>query len=351
LPFDHNWTDTCLTGEATITEAIRVIEASDSKVCLVVAESNNSFELRGTITDGDIRRAILSGVNITDDCAQIMNDSPFKACAESSIPDLEGLLVKHQYRHLPIVSNEGFLAGIYYSELNLVANVGKSLFVIMAGGFGSRLKPYTDRIPKPMVEVKGKPMLHHIIERAKSAGFSHFALILHHLPEVIKGYFGDGSDFGVSIEYVEEKSPLGTVGGLSLLDLAGSNYSSILVTNGDLVSQADYRDLVQYHIKQSAFATMSVRQHRMVNEFGTVNISGNVIIGFSEKPVTVSNINAGIYVLSIEALKTLEYGKRKDMPDLFLDAINLGHKVLAHYLYEEWNDVGREADLNRVNEK
>jgi dTDP-glucose pyrophosphorylase len=351
MPFDQKWTDCCLSGGATITDAIKVIEASDSKVCLVVAESNNLFELRGTITDGDIRRAILNGVNITNDCVQIMNDSPFIADAETSIEDLDSLLVEHQYRHLPIVSNSGYLAGIYYSELNLVANAKKSLFVIMAGGFGSRLKPYTDRIPKPMVEVKGKPMLHHIIERAKSAGFYHFALILHHLPEVIKDYFGDGSDFGVSIEYIEEKSPLGTVGGLSLLDLRESNYSAILVTNGDLVSQADYRDLVQYHIKQSAFATMSVRQHRMVNEFGTVNISGNVITGFSEKPVTVSNINAGIYVLSIEALSILEYGKRKDMPDLFLDAIALGRRVLAHYLYEEWNDVGRERDLNRVNEK
>ena len=104
-------------------------------------------------------------------------------------------------------------------------------------------------------------------------------------------------------------------------------------------------------MKQSAFATMSVRQHRIVNEFGTVNISGNEITGFSEKPVTLSNINAGIYVLSVEALSMLEYGKRKNMPDLFLDAVNSGHRVIAYYLYEEWSDVGRESDLISVNGK
>ena len=351
MPLDHNWTASCLTGEATVSEAIKVIEASDSKICLVVAALNNSFELRGTITDGDIRRGILSGVNISDDCTQIMNNSPFKADAESSDADLERLLVKHQYRHLPIVSNNGCLVGLYYSELNLATNTEKSLFVIMAGGFGSRLNPYTDTIPKPMVEVRGKPIIQRIIEQAKSAGFYKFALILHHLPEIIMDYLGDGSDFGVSIEYVVEKSPLGTVGGLSLLDLTNRNYSSIIVTNGDLVSQVDYQDLVRCHMKQSAFATMSVRQHRIVNEFGTVNISGNEITGFSEKPVTLSNINAGIYVLSVEALSMLEYGKRKNMPDLFLDAVNSGHRVIAYYLYEEWSDVGRESDLISVNGK
>ena len=174
---------------------------------------------------------------------------------------------------------------------------------------------------------------------------------MHHLPEIIKDYFGDGSDFGVSIEYIEEETPLGTVGGLSLLDLKNRDYSSVLVTNGDLISHIDYQDIVQYHLKQNAFATMSVKQHRLVNEFGTVDISGNLITGFTEKPTTLSIINAGVYVLGKQALSLLERGKKKNMPDLFLDAVSLGHRTIAYYLYEEWNDVGKESDLNRVNGK
>ena len=194
-------------------------------------------------------------------------------------------------------------------------------------------------------------MIQHIIEQAKASGFYHFALILHHLPESFTSYFGDGSDFGVSIEYIIEETPLGTVGGLSLLDIKNRGFSSVLVSNGDLVSQVDYRDMVQSHLKQNAFATMAVKQHRLTNEFGTVDTTGNLITGFTEKPTVVSNINAGIYVLSTPALGLLERGKKKNMPDLFLDALSLGRRTAAYYLYEEWSDVGRERDLNKANGK
>lgn len=349
MPFDKNWNKLCINIDSPITEAIRVLENSDSKICLVVSKSDKGAYLKGTITDGDIRRAILEGIKVESQCHKVMNSNPIKANEFLSISDLDDLLTENQFRHLPIVTDSGFLLGLYYSEPITPENIKNSLFVIMAGGFGTRLMPYTEQIPKPMVQVKGKPMLQHIIEKAKLSGFYKFAIILHYLPEIIQDYFGDGSEFGVSIEYIIEEVPLGTVGGVSLLNLSESTYSSIVVTNGDLVSDIDYQDIVKYHIKHNAFATMSVREHRLVNDFGTVEISGNSITGFKEKPVTLSNINAGIYVLSKEAFNLLETGKKKNMPDLFADSVSSGHKVIAYYLYETWNDVGRAADLNKVN--
>lgn len=351
MPYDNNWLDLCIPTDLAITDAIKVIESSGSKVCLVVQNSQNSVQLKGIITDGDVRRGILSGIDLNDKCTRVMNDKPFKMSSSSSVSEIEQSLTRHQIRHIPIVSQKGHLNGLYYSEATNFLNFENILFVIMAGGFGTRLKPYTDQIPKPMVQVKGKPMVQHIIERAKSAGFCKFALILHHLPEVIIDYFGDGSKFGVSIEYVEEKDPLGTAGGLSLLKLKNTDYSNILVTNCDLISNVDYRDVVKYHIKNDAFATMSVRQQKIVNEFGTVDVSGNLITGFTEKPVTVTNINAGIYVLSKGALELLDFGQKIDMPDLFLKAVSNEKRALAYYVYEDWSDIGREADLMRINRK
>ena len=349
MPFEKKWLDVCVLGEASVHHVIKILEASNSKICLVVSKMESSEKLLGTITDGDIRRAILGGIDLSSECCAIMNENPYSAKGFLSTSELDKVLVEHLLKHLPIVSVNDRLLGLYYSEILVSDAIKNCLFVIMAGGFGNRLKPYTETTPKPMLEVNGKPMLQHIIERARASGVQNFALILHYLPDQIQEYFGDGSDFGVSIEYVVENEPLGTVGGISLLNMSNKNYSSIIVTNGDVLSDVDYKDILQYHLKQHAFATMAVQEHRLINEFGTVEISGNVITGFKEKPITRSNINAGIYVLSNEVLNLLTKGNKKNMPDLFMDAVDLEHRIVAYYLFEEWNDVGRVSDFKRVN--
>ena len=349
MPFELAWLNLCLYESSTIQEAIKVIEASDTKICLVVSKWDQGTKLLGTITDGDVRRAILAGADLDGSCCNAMNKSPGTASEQFSELELNRLLVEHQFRHLPIVSDHNHLIGLYFSEIVVPTSTKNSLFVIMAGGFGTRLRPFTEKLPKPMVQVQGKPMIQHIIERAAASGFQNFVIILHYLPAAITDFLGDGSDFGVSIKYVIEDEPLGTAGGISLVDISNKNYASIVVTNGDLISNINYNDIVQSHIKQNSFATMAVREHKLVNEFGTVEISGNVITGFKEKPVTHSNINAGIYVLSNAAVNLLVPGKKKDMPELFTDLLALGHRVLAYYLFEDWTDVGRVADLEQVN--
>ena len=221
----------------------------------------------------------------------------------------------------------------------------------MAGGFGTRLKPLTSGTPKPMLEVKGKPMLMHTIERASRAGFKNFVLILHYLPRVIMDFFGDGKSLGVQIQYVVEESPLGTAGGLGLLPAFELIKKAIVVSNGDVITNIDYLDFVHEHLKQKSFATMAVKEHRLVNEFGTVETSGSLITGFREKPVTVSNINAGVYVLSPNALSLIQRGEKVDMPEIFERSIAAGNKNLAYYLYEIWDDIGRPDDLVRANKE
>ena len=349
MPFESNIFNVLIDKEETITHAIKVVEQSTSKICLVKSGSGSSIKLIGTITDGDIRRAILDGIDIDDACNKIMNVSPLTANDSLSIRDLESLLLDHQVRHIPITSDDSYLVGLYYSDVVTPEAIRNSLFVIMAGGFGTRLQPYTENTPKPMLLVQGKPILQHIIENAKVAGFHKFVMLLHYLPEVIKDFFGDGSKFGVSIEYIVEKSPLGTAGGLSLIKSDLDNYSSVVVTNGDLVTDIDYQGMTTYHLNQKAIATMCVRKHKMVNEFGTVEIEDNYVTSFIEKPIILSNINAGIYVLNPEILSMLGNDEIMQMPDLLMSCVTKGHKVAAYYLYESWNDVGRLTDLNRVN--
>lgn len=346
---DKNWKNLCLTDDCCVHEAIKVIESSDSKICLIVNKNMNRYKLIGTITDGDIRRAIINGSNLSDKCSSIMNNNPTSALDNLTTVALESLLVEHQFKHVPLVSKENYLSGLYFSEIQIPDYIKNSLCIVMAGGFGKRLMPYTENIPKPMIKVRGKPMLHHIIKNASNVGFKKFALILHYLPETIMEYFGDGSKFGVEIEYVIEKTPLGTAGGIGYLDFSNKHYSAILVTNGDLISEIDYRDMINHHIKHKSFATMAVREHRLINEFGTVLTRGDSIIGFEEKPVTISNINAGIYALSQDAISLIKKGKKLNMPDLFDIALSKSHSIRAYYLYESWDDVGRINDLERLN--
>ena len=250
MPFEEKILDVCVLKETSVHQVVKVLEASTSKMCLVVSKIGSSNKLLGTITDGDVRRAILDGKDLSIECSAIMSKNPHSAKGFLSALELDQVLVEHQVKQLPIVSDNGLVLGLYYADIAVPEEMENCLFAIMAGGFGSRLKPYTETTPKPMLEVNGKPMLQHIIERAKASGFQDIALILHYLPDQIQNYFGDGSDFGVSIEYVVENEPLGTAGGLSLLKMSNKNYSSIIVTNGDVVGNVDYKDMLQYHQKQ-----------------------------------------------------------------------------------------------------
>jgi NDP-sugar pyrophosphorylase family protein len=219
--------------------------------------------------------------------------------------------------------------------------------VIMAGGRGTRLLPHTAETPKPMLEVAGKPILEHIINRARNQGITNFLLSVNYLGSIIENYFQNGEKFGVSITYIREKEALGTAGGLSLI--ADRFTEPIIVTNGDVLTDISYTALLDFHKVNQAKATMAIREFELQNPYGVVIMEGENISGYLEKPISKSFINAGVYVIEPECLLELEYGVYRDMPDLFSYLREKKNKVIAFPIHESWLDIGRPIDLLKAN--
>ncbi len=218
----------------------------------------------------------------------------------------------------------------------------------MAGGQGPRLRPHTENCPKPLLPVAGKPMLEHIIERAKGEGFRRFALAIHYLGHMIENYFGNGSRWQVQIDYLREQSPLGTAGAVGLLNPRPD--IPFLVSNGDVLTDIHYGELLDFHCHHGASATMAVRLHEWQHPFGVVHTKGVDIISFEEKPVARSNINAGIYVLEPDALDVLGSNEACDMPTVFSRLQERAARTIVYPMHEPWLDVGRADDYASAQE-
>lgn len=348
-PMQRGWRDALLSLGSTIQDSIESLDESALQIALITDGDNT---LCGTVTDGDIRRGLLQGLNLASPVAAIMNRDPLV------IPPLLGrdvalqLMRANKLQQLPIVDEQRHLVGLALWN-NLAAPVlptpRSNRMVIMAGGRGVRLLPHTKSCPKPMLSVDGKPMLEHILERAKDGGFRRFVFAVHYLGHQIEEHFGDGSSWQVEIEYLREESPLGTAGAISLL--ASSPDAPIVVCNGDVLTDIRYGELLDFHVRHRAAATMAVRMDVQENPFGVVLTNGVDIVGFEEKPVSRSQINAGIYVLSPAALDALTPGEHCDMPLLFSRLKTRGDRTIVYATYEPWLDVGREEDLHRANSR
>jgi NDP-sugar pyrophosphorylase family protein len=221
--------------------------------------------------------------------------------------------------------------------------------VIMAGGQGNRLRPYTDNCPKPLLQVGGKPMLEHIIERAKKEGFSRFVLAVHYLAHMIEDYFEDGRRWHVQIDYLREDSPLGTAGALGLLEPRPER--AFIVSNGDVLADVRYGEMLDFHSRHGAAATMAVRVHEWQHPFGVVRTRGIDIVGFEEKPISRSHVNAGIYVLEPEVLDRLKAREACDMPTLFGRLHDGAARTIVYPMHEPWLDVGRVDDFQRAQQE
>jgi NDP-sugar pyrophosphorylase family protein len=256
------------------------------------------------------------------------------------------LMKANRLHQLPIVDTSRRVLGLHLWDEIAIPSFPNAM-VIMAGGLGTRLRPHTESCPKPMLPVAGKPMLEYIIERAKAEGFAHFVIAVQYLGHIIEDYFGDGERFGVRIEYLRETTPLGTAGALSLMSPLPE--LPFVVTNGDVLSDIRYGELLDFHARHAAVATMAVRLHEWQHPFGVVQTQGVDIVGFEEKPIARTHINAGIYVLSPEALGAMVANVHCDMPTLFEQLQTEGKRTVAYPMHEPWLDVGRPDDLNRAN--
>ena len=334
------WRKTLLPLGSSLQQAIQSLDYSGVQIVLVVSESGT---LHGTLTDGDIRRALLKGLTLQSGVDEVVHRDPLVAPREMGRDMVLQLMQANRVHQIPVVDTDRTVVGLHLWDEILAPSSRTNSMVIMAGGQGTRMRPHTENCPKPMLEVGGKPMMQHILERAKAAGFVDFKVAVHYLGKMVETYFEDGRRWGVRIEYLREESPLGTAGALSLL--LHRPEAPIVVTNGDVISDVNYAELLEFHLRHQAAATMAVRLHEMQNPFGVVRIDGVEIAGFEEKPVYRSHINAGIYALSPECLDALRYGEFCDMPTLFGRLGDQGKRIIVYPMYEPWLDVGRPDDL------
>jgi dTDP-glucose pyrophosphorylase len=338
------WQRAVLMPEATLHDAIQSLNEVAIKIVLVCDATG---VLVGTISDGDIRRGLLRGLTLSSSITEVTRTDPLVVPEGMGRKLVLQLMSANKVQQIPVVDAHGHPVGLHlWDDLTSPAE-RPNLMIIMAGGMGTRLRPYTESCPKPMLLVAGRPMLEHIIERAAREGFRHFVLAVHYLGHMIEEHFGDGERFGVHINYLREDAPLGTAGALSLL--SPSPELPFVVTNGDVMTDIRYGELLDFHQRQGALATMAVRLHEWQHPFGVVQMDGVDIVGFEEKPISKTHINAGVYALSPSVLECLQRNAHCDMPGLFEKAKIRGNRTIAYPMHEPWLDVGRPDDLKLAN--
>lgn len=327
--------------DAPLVEVIARLDAARHKL-IVLADAEG--RLVGTVSDGDVRRGLLRGVRLEDPARAVANLSPLTAPATGETAAVtRRRLEERGVAFAPVVEADGRVVGLF-PEAPAAHGPRDNLVVIMAGGRGVRLAPLTHTCPKPMLKVGGRPLLETIIERLRAQGFGRFRLAVNYLAEIITDHFGDGSRFGVEIDYLREDQPLGTAGALSLLDEPIDQ--PLLVMNGDLLTRVDFGGLLAFHAEHGGAATLCVRRERMQAAFGVVETDGDrFMTGLVEKPTYEWLVNCGIYALSPQALAILPAGRRFDMTDALKQLTDEGRGVGVFPLHEDWLDVGRPADL------
>jgi dTDP-glucose pyrophosphorylase len=333
------WRKALLSPDATLQDAIRNLDQTALRIVLAVSPDG---ALCGTLTDGDIRRGLLRGLSLTDSIGLVINRDPLVVPPQLGCETVLQLMQANKIHQLPVVDGDRRVVGLYLWDELMVPRQRPNLVVIMAGGRGKRLRPHTENCPKPLLPIGGKPMLEHIIERARAEGFQRFVLAIHYLGHMIEEYFGDGSRWRIKIDYLREETPLGTAGAISLLNPRPD--VPFVVSNGDVLTDIRYGELLDFHCHHGASATMAVRLHEWQHPFGVVRTKGVDIVGFEEKPITRSHINAGVYVLEPSTLNTLKAGEHCDMPSLFSRLQERSARTIVYPMHEPWLDVGRADD-------
>lgn len=335
-----------ISEETPLVEALRVIDAGRLQITLVCRDGR----LVGTITDGDIRRAILAGKPLDSPSCDVMNRHPITAPVGTSRSAALALMRRHSVHQLPIIDGERRVIDmLLFETLSHAGQRSDNWVVLMAGGLGSRLGPLTSQCPKPMIKVGDKPILETILSSFVSAGYVRFFISVRHMGHMIEEHFGDGSNFGAEITYIREQEPLGTAGALSLLPERPT--APFFVMNGDVLTTINFTQMMEYHVEHKSGATMCVREHEVKIPFGVVSVDKHRLSGIREKPTERYFVNAGIYLLDPAVLDLLTTGEALDMPNLFERVMGTRLDVSVFPLREYWIDVGRLDDLKRASEE
>ncbi|MHB0952149.1 MAG: nucleotidyltransferase family protein [Allorhizobium sp.] len=334
-----------ISQEMPMRKAIEVIDSSGLKIAIVITDET---KLIGIVTDGDIRRALLAGRNLDTPVKEFMRTNPRTALWGTERSVLLGRLRHEQILHLPIVDETGVLRDLAYLPAYEQRSHPENQVVIMAGGLGTRLRPLTDNIPKPLISVAGRPLIDTIIDNLVSQGLTNITLCVNYLGHMLEDHLGDGVKLGAQLTYVREEQRMGTAGALSLLP--NKPTSSFFVMNGDILTTVDFQAMLDFHRSSSVVASMAVNNFTYEVPFGVVEASGHHLSALSEKPKHSYLVNAGIYLLEPEVLGHVPDNQFYDMTSLFERLLE--HKLAAAVfpVREQWLDIGRPEDLVRAND-
>lgn len=328
---------------APLLEALYILDESGIGAALVVDAAEC---LIGIVTDGDIRRAILAGISLAEQVDRCCNSDFVSVSSAARRTEVLDLMQARGLRHIPVVDADGHLLGMHLLKQLIGCDPKPNWAVVMAGGKGTRLRPITEHLPKPMVKVAGRPILERIVLNLVSHGFRQIFLSVNYMAEVIEEHFGTGERFGCRIDYLHEDTPLGTGGALALLPSTPEH--DVLVMNGDLVVQTNFGRMLQFHAQGQFHATMAAKLYSHQVPYGCLNCSGNKLVGIEEKPVLDKRINAGIYLLSPAAVATVP-SRFFPITELFNNALENGLPCGVFEIEDEWSDVGQPRDYLAAN--
>ena len=338
-----SWRETLVDQNDTIRTVIKHLDNAQQQIVLV---ADRNLQLLGVITDGTIRRAILDGVSLEDQCHTIMNPSPKCIAPGTSRKTSLKFMRENLFHHLPIIESDGKVCGLLSLDELVGIQTHEEPVLLMAGGRGRRLGEMTEHIPKPMLKVGNRPILESIVQSFVEQGFCKFFISVNYLSNQIEQHFGDGKQFDAEINYVHESKELGTAGAIGSISKDLS--SNLIVMNGDILTAQNFGDIADFHNNHGADATMVVRQWSRQIPFGVVNLDGERILDIIEKPFIQKFISAGIYVLSKAVTDLVSQNEPLDMPDLFARSKEKDLKLIAYEMDGYFTDVGRIDDFQRA---
>lgn len=335
------WNKAILSPSNTIKEAFSNLEKTGLQIIFICSHNK---ELVGTITDGDIRRGLLRGVNLKEKIIKIVNKNPIVTKKKISYESAQQIMEFNKILYLPIVNNFGKLIDVYHLRDYSTNNSDIYDVVVMAGGMGKRLLPITKKIPKAMVRFNGKPLIEIVINKLVRFGFLNFYISVNHLKKKIIDYLGSGSRLNINISYLEEKKPLGTVGSLGLLKKISRNF---IVINCDVITNLNFLELIKFHEQSNSAVTIATNIVETQSNFGELRIKGNKVLSFDEKPIIKKYNNAGVYVFKKSVLKFISKNTKLDINTFINLLLKKRLSVNIFPLYENWSDIGIKSELKK----
>ncbi len=340
----NEWKKTLLNKESCMKDVLKTLDKGAKGIVLVIDDNG---KLYGTITDGDVRRAILNGMDTNSPLENFIQKKPIVSKMSNNNNKLISIMEANGIIQLPIVDQSNKIIGLKTLKELLVKKKLDNPVFIMAGGFGKRLQPLTNSTPKPMIGINGKPILEIILSQFIDYGFNNFYISIFYKSEKIKSYFKNGEHLNISIKYVEEDKPLGTAGALRLLPF-NTFHSPIIMMNGDLITKVNINNFLTYHYENKNDLTIGAAKYEFEVPYGVIQTEEQNFKGIIEKPKQNFLINAGIYIIEPKMIASITKGNPIDMPTWINKISTHKNKINIFPIFEYWVDIGNRNQLEKV---